>query len=93
MEILGLQVERESVGQQAVEGLRDGLHGGWIEIGRGIESCGGLGARLELRHFVVAHGFTSEFGGHETEGIRLCGDRRSDNDEGNFPFRSAATIT
>ena len=50
VKILGLEVEREGVCQQAVERGGDGLHGSGVEIGRGIE-LRGL-ARLELGHFV-----------------------------------------
>src|SRR5581483_6780257 len=57
MEVLGLQIERVARSQEAVQRLRQRFDGGIVEIGRGIERGGRLGARLELRHF--AHGITS----------------------------------
>ena len=43
VEVLGLEIEREAVGQQAVQRRRDGLHRGVVEIGGRIE-CRGFGA-------------------------------------------------
>ena len=37
VEILGLQIEREAVGQKPVESLGNGLDGGIVQIGGGIE--------------------------------------------------------
>ena len=87
MEILGLEIERESVGQEPVERLGDGLDRFVVEIGRGIERGGGLGARLELGHFVVAHGVTSGLSD-------MDGGSRADHrlDQWNFLFRSRQRI-
>src|SRR5207247_4844687 len=62
MEVLGLDIERDGVGEQRIERgghLADGLFG---EIGWGFQNSGGL-MRLKLSDLVAAHGSTSCAGG------------------------------
>src|SRR5262245_56923047 len=58
MEILGLDVEREGVGQQGVESGGNLAHGGLAEVGGGVEGSSDLVARIKGPDF--AHEENSE---------------------------------
>ena len=57
VEVLGLEVEREGVGEEAVQGGRNFPHGRMGEIGRRVEGGGGLLNRFERPD--LAHGNVS----------------------------------
>ena len=64
VEVLGLQIEGEGIGEQSVQGLGDGGDGLGGEVGRSVERRRGFLAGLEGADFV--HG-----------GGSPCGQRRS----------------
>ena len=53
VEVLGLEVEREGIGEQAVESSRNLLHGAFGKIGGGVEGGGGLLHRFERPDLLV----------------------------------------